>query len=380
LTQRDNDAASFGRLDEQPSAERRFYRRVGALLLLSGLAYLVWRIVEPVWHPLAWSLLLSTLLAPAHRRLRARLPGGASFAAAVSLLLTVLLFVLPIALIAEQLALQANLLHGRLSYSLAELGKALADPLHNLPWLNGRLAELSASAHISFDQIHGWLSAGLQSLSKRLAGFGGTLVQGAFGAAVNFVLMLFMLFFMLRDGPDLAARLVPLLPVERERRSRLWRHLAGVVRAVFLGIGVAALLHGVLIGLGAWLAGLPAALLIGVLAALLALIPIVGSALIWLPCVLVLAAQGHTAAALFMAVWSVLLVGTIDHVIRPMLISGRASIPALPVFLGVIGGLHAFGLLGLFLGPIVLSVLVALFRYEHEQLAARLELREGVEP
>ena len=358
--------------------ERRFYRRLGAILLLAGLAYLVWRIAEPVWHPLAWALLLGTLLAPMHRRLRARLPGGASFAAAVSLLLTVLLFVLPVALIAEQLGVQASHLHGRLSASMADLGKTLADPLDNLPGIDGRLAKLSEFAHVPVDQLHGWLAAGLQGLSRRLAGFGGMLLHGAFGAAVNFVLMLFVLFFVLRDGPDLAARLVRLLPVEQERRSRLWRHLADVVRAVFLGIGVAALLHGVLIGLGAWLAGLPAALLIGALAALLALIPIVGSALIWLPCVLVLAVQGHTGAALFMAGWSVLLVGTIDHVARPLLISGRASIPALGVFVGVIGGLHAFGLIGLFVGPIVLSVLVALFRYEDEQLAARLQSRDGM--
>ncbi len=373
----DDDTAHFEKLNTSAPGDRSFYRRIGALLLLAVLGYLVWRIVQPLWHPLAWALLLGTLLAPAHRRLRARLPGGASFAASVSLLLTVLLFVLPLALIVEQLAVQAGNVHGRLSERAADLGKVLADPLGNLPWLDGRLAGLAAIAPVSIDQLHGWLTAGLQALSRRLAGFSGILLQGAFGAVANFVLMLFVLFFALRDGPDLARKLVPLLPIEEERRSRLWRHLVEVVRAVFLGIGMAALLHGVLLGIGAWLAGMQAPLLIGVLASLLALIPIVGSALVWLPCVLFLAWQGHTGAAIFLAGWSVLLVGTIDHVARPLLISGRAAIPTLPVFVGVIGGLHAFGLLGLFVGPIVLSVLVALFRYERERLESSIHARDG---
>jgi predicted PurR-regulated permease PerM len=373
----DDDTAQFERLDAGALTDRRFYWRLGAVLLLAGLGYLVWRIVEPVWHPLTWALLLGTLLAPAHRRLGARLPGGATFAACVTLFLTVLLFVLPVALIAEQLTVQASHLHGRLSSQVASSGQILVDPLGSLPWLDGRLAGLAASANVSIEQLHSWLTTGVHALSRRLAGFGGMLVHGAFGAVANFVLMLFVLFFVLRDGPGLAGKLVPLLPVEEERRSRLWRHLVDVVRAVFLGIGVAALLHGVLIGIGAWLAGMPAALLIGVMAALLALIPVVGSALVWVPCVLYLVSQGHTGAAMFLAGWSMLLVGTIDHVVRPILISGRASTPTLPVFLGVIGGLHAFGLLGLFVGPVVLSVLVALFRYEHEQLEARMHSNQG---
>lgn len=372
-----HDTARFERLNAGTPTERRFYRRLGAILLLAGLGYLVWRILEPMWHPLVWALLLGTLLAPANRRLRARLPGGASLAASVSLLLTVFLFVLPVALIAEQLAVQASHLHGRFADQVADLGTVLSNPLDSLHGLDRRVAELAAVVHVPVDRLHGWLTAGIQALSKRLAGSGGMLVHGAFGVVANFGLMLFVLFFVLRDGPELARKLVPLLPVEEQRRTRLWRHLADVVSAVFLGIGTAAFLHGLLIGIGAWFVGMPAALLIGVLAALLALIPIVGSALVWLPCVFYLSLQGHTGAALFLAGWSVLLVGTIDHVARPLLISGRAAIPTLPVFLGVIGGLHAFGLLGLFVGPIVLSVLVAMFRYEHEQLEARVHSRDG---
>ena len=140
------------------------------------------------------------------------------------------------------------------------------------------------------------------------------------------------------------------------------------------GVGLAALGHGFLVGGGCWIAGLPAPLVLGLLAALLALVPVVGSALIWVPAVLYLFVQGDHGHALFLGIYSVVLVGTIDHVLRPLLISGHANMPMVVVFLGVLGGLAAFGFIGLFLGPIVLGLAVALFRFELEMLAeARAE-------
>jgi len=122
--------------------------------------------------------------------------------------------------------------------------------------------------------------------------------------------------------------------------------------------------HGALIGVGCWIAGLQAPLVLGVLAALLALVPLIGSALVWVPCVLYLLAQGDHGHALFLGVYSIMLVGAVDHVLRPILISGRAHMPIVIIFLGVMGGLAAFGFLGLFLGPIVVGLAVALFRFQ----------------
>jgi predicted PurR-regulated permease PerM len=349
------------RIDDQ-----RIFRLAGAMLLLAALGYLVWRIVEPVWHPLAWALLLGILLAPANRWVTARVGGSRQVGSAITLLVTGLFLILPLAIIAGEMAAQATHLHGRLVVHPSPGGAA---PLRLLPtpeWLDGSLAGIAASVNVSLDQIHHWLTAGLKQLSERLAGSAGAFLSGVFGTAVNFVLMLFVLFFALRDGPDVANAVVRMLPIERRRRKRLRQHLLDVTRGVFRGIGVAALVHGALIGIGAWLAGLPSPLVIGLIAALLALVPVVGSALVWVPATLYLLSRGDTGQAIFLAAWSVVLVGVVDHVLRPWLISGSARVPTLPVFLGVVGGLHAFGFIGLFLGPIVLGMLVALFRYESE--------------
>jgi predicted PurR-regulated permease PerM len=194
--------------------------------------------------------------------------------------------------------------------------------------------------------------------------------MGALGTVANFVLMLFVLFFVLRDGPAVAQQVVQMLPIEDRRRARLWQHLADVTRAVFLGIGLTALVQGILVGVGFWIAGLPSPLVFGVIAVLVALIPMVGSALVWVPGALFLAANGDYGYATFLAVWGAVVVGMVDNFLRPMLISGRADVPTLAVFVGVMGGLAAFGFIGLFVGPIVLGLLVALFRYESEERAA----------
>jgi predicted PurR-regulated permease PerM len=350
--------------------ERGFWARLGAVLLLAALGYLVWRIVTPLWHPLAWALLLGSLLAPFNLKLAARLGGRPRLASSVTLLLTVLLFILPVAAVAGAVATQAAQLLNRLELLMPDLSQGLTPDLGNLPWLERPLAWIDANTSISLAQLQGWLVEGSRRLLEGLMSSGGTFVMGALGTAASFVLMLFVLFFVLRDGPAVAQQVVQMLPIEDRRRARLWQHLADVTRAVFLGIGLTALVQGILVGVGFWIAGLPSPLVFGVIAVLVALIPMVGSALVWVPGVLFLAARGEYGYAIFLAVWGAVVVGMVDNFLRPMLISGRADVPTLAVFVGVMGGLAAFGFIGLFVGPIVLGLLVALFRYESEERAA----------
>jgi predicted PurR-regulated permease PerM len=156
-------------------------------------------------------------------------------------------------------------------------------------------------------------------------------------------------------------------------RDRLWRHLIDVTRAVFVGNGVTALAQGALVGVGWAIAGLPSPLVFGVFAALFSLVPWVGTAVVWAPAVVWLLFQGETGYAVFLTIWGLVVVGLVDNFLRPILISGRVEVPTLAVFVGVMGGLAAFGFVGLFLGPIVLGLLVALFRFATEDLAdARL--------
>jgi len=353
----------------QANPERRFWVRLGAVLLVAALAYLVYRIIEPLWRPLVWAVLLGALLTPWNSRLTRRLGGRPVLASSVTTVLTVLLFVLPMGAIAGAVAAQAAQLANRLEQYVPEGTPGLPMDLSQVPVLERPLAWIGEHTGVTLPQIEGWLVAGTKNLLQVLISSSGDVVLGAVGTVVSFLLMLFVLFFVLRDGPDIARQFVRLLPIEQRRRRRLWQHLQDVTRAVFMGIGLTAVAQGVLVGIGFWIAGLPSPLVFGVIATLLALIPFVGTSVVWGLGAIYLASQADYGHAIFLAVWGVFVVGLADNVLRPLLIAGRADVPTLAVFIGVIGGLSAFGFIGLFLGPIVLGLLVALFRLETERLA-----------
>jgi predicted PurR-regulated permease PerM len=352
--------------EDAGAAERRFYFRLGGVLLLAALAYLVWRIVTPLWQPLLWATLLGSLLAPANSRLATRLGGRARLASAITTILAVLLFLLPVAVIAGAVAAQAAQLLHKLNDRAPQAADAAVLDLSSVPWLADPLDWLGKHAGISITPVQDWLVAAGKHVLQFLASSGGTFVLGALGTLVSFLLMLFVLFFVLRDGPALAQRVVRLLPIEERMRGKLWQHLKEVTRAVFMGIGVTALVQGALVGVGFSIAGLPSALVFGVLAALFALVPLVGTVIVWGPGALYLASQGDYGHAIFLTLWGTIAVGMVDNFLRPLLISGRAEVPTLAVFIGVMGGLQAFGFIGLFVGPIVLGLLVALFRFQSD--------------
>jgi predicted PurR-regulated permease PerM len=365
----DIGAATITLPDPQAAASQKiFFARVGTLLLMAGLLYLAWRIVTPLWQPVVWAILLGALLAPMTARLAARLGNRPRLASSLMTAAVVLLLLLPILAIGGAVAAQAAQLVNRID--AATLRASNLD-LADFPVLAGPLGWLDATAGLSLSQIEGWIVMGAKRLLEVVAASGGAVFLGALGTIMKFVLMLFVLFFMLRDGPRIARTFVRMLPIETHLRSKLWRHLLDVTRAVFMGIGLTALAQGTLLGIGFAIAGLPSPLLFGVLGALFALVPIVGTAIVWVPATLWLLSQDQPYYAIFMLAWGVVVVGAVDNVLRPILISGRTEVPTLAVFIGVMGGLSAFGFIGLFLGPIVLGLLVALFRFTAEELAPR---------
>jgi predicted PurR-regulated permease PerM len=353
--------------DDEKSSQRVFVARVGLLLMSATLLYLVWRIVTPVWQPLVWAVLLGALLAPMTARLAKRLGGKPRLAAGIVTVLAILFFMLPVAVIAGAVAAQAAQLLGKLEGRVPSLESMQALDVARFPWLQQAIDSIGAHTGITLPQMQAWVIGGARNLLQAIVSSGGSVVLGALGTLVSFLLMLFVLFFVLRDGPKIAGQFVRMLPIEERRRSRLWHHLIDVTRAVFMGIGLTALAQGILLGVGFAFAGLPSPLLFGVLGVFFALIPLVGTAILWVPGVLFLVSQGDYGHAAFLAGWCVLVVGAVDNFLRPMLISGRAEVPTLAVFVGVMGGLSAFGFIGLFLGPIVLGLLVALFRFENEE-------------
>lgn len=346
-----------------PNSGKVFYARAFALLTLFILGLLLYRILLPFFAPLAWAIFIAFLLHPLHAWLVHKLGGRASVSSALLTLATLLLLIGPFAALGAAFVAQVADL---LQYIQQSAGgrHALAD-LTQLPVVGSALTWAQETFGVTVGQIQGWVIEGTRNLLQLLAPLGGRIFIGALGTVVSFVLMMVMLFFMIRDGEQILATLRALVPLSPTHKMRLFDHLASVTRAVFYGSGVTALVQGTLVGIGFLIVGLPSPVVFGVLAALFALVPLAGTPVVWLPAVLVLAAQQRWIAAIFLLVFG-LIIATLDNFLRPLLVSGRAPVAALTVFIGVLGGVSAFGPMGLFLGPLVLSLVIALIRFTLE--------------
>jgi predicted PurR-regulated permease PerM len=341
-----------------------FYPRVFALVVAAVLGYALILIFAPFIGPMTWAAFLAFLLYPVNLRLRRRLSGN-GMAAGVLTLLAPIIILLPLSALSIDFVAQISALMQRLQKSAAELDiKSLSD-LQQFPWIARANGWLEAHTGISAEQVQSWLVSGTREVLKRAASMGGGFFLGALGSLLGFAIMLFLLFFFLRDGDAMVARARRLIPLTEERKERLFRQLSGVTRAIVIGTSVTALLQGLFIGIGFSIAGLPSPVVFGVLAALLSMLPVGGSAFVWGPAVIWLFFDGRWGYAIFMLVWGILLSG-LDNILRPILISGRAKISALAVFIGVLGGIPAFGAIGVIAGPVVLSLVLALIEFAEE--------------
>jgi predicted PurR-regulated permease PerM len=347
------------------STDRRFYEHVLAIAGLALLAALLYQILRPFFAPLAWALFLAFLLQPAQERLTRLFRGRNSLAASLLTLFVLMMFIGPLAALAVAFGKQAAGLAILLQQWLEQhQGQGLAD-FADLPLLGRALEWLDQYAGISPAAAQGWLLERGQALFAHFAALGGTALLGALGTVLNFTAMLFLLFFFIRDGRGMARAATSLVPLEPARRDELQDRLGAVTRAVVLGTVVTAMVQGLLLGIGFAVTGLAAPVVFGVMAALLSIVPFGGTALVWVPAVALLLFQGRYGTAIVLAAFGVV-VSTVDNFLKPFLISGRAVVPTLAVFIGVLGGLIAFGVIGMFLGPVVIALAIALVDFAQD--------------
>lgn len=357
-----------------PTPGEVFYARTFALVTLAVLGFMIYLILQPFFAPLAWALFIAFLSYPIHSWLVGKLHGRANLSALLLTFATFIIVIGPLTALGAAFAAQVADLLRYGQEATVDQGRSTLANLTNLPIVGGALTWLQETFGFSLLQIEGWITEGARTVLQFLASLGGKLFLGAIGTVIGFIIMLFLLFFMIRDGRSMMATLRALIPASNEDKARLFTHLASVTRAVFYGSGVTALVQGTLIGIGFAIVDLPSPIVFGVFAALFALVPLAGTPVVWVPAVLVLAAQQHWYAALFLLGWGVF-VSTIDNFLRPYLVSGRAEVGTLTVFIGVLGGVGAFGSMGLFLGPLILALVIALIRFTLEVRQAEARAR-----
>ncbi len=353
------------------------------LLILAAVSILFVWVAWPFVGPVMWATLAAIMFQPLYRWSLRMMRGRRNLAATLSLLVIFVAVLLPALWI-------GTIVVGE---TLGVVNTLRQEPIDLVGWFNGVYAMLPASLQ-GFVEDNGWtdisfLQEQLQALLGESAGMlaqsAVSIGSGALGFFLSFSIGLYVLFFLLRDGKRIGETILHSAPVDREIADRLAGRFLGIVRAVIKGSGVVGLVQGTLGGIMLWIAGVPSPLLLGVLMMVLALIPAVGTALVWAPAGIWLLVIGETWQGVFVLGAGFIVISSVDNVLRPILVGRDTGIPDWIILVTTLGGISLAGFSGIVLGPLVAGLFLASWgilqehRAEDEEAAARYRARVDVD-
>lgn len=342
--------------------------------LLIVILYGAFLILTPFLTAIAWAVILAILVYPLYLWLLSVMRGRATLAALTVIAIITLIVIAPGIELVRFLTEEAILLVQSVRSLMDEEGKQqwLAKPWvqHLMGWWDLASFRLM-DFNINWKEV---LVQGAQSSSKFLVERVTGIAQNVLLFTVNILIALITLFFLLRDGKEFFSRLERLLPMDREHQQRLFKNIVDAVLAVVHGSILVGIVQGLLAGLAYYFLGVPFAVLWGVVTGFAALLPVGGSTLVSVPATIYLFLQGETIRAIVLLAWSFGIVGTVDNVLKPLIIGNRLGLPVVFLFFGILGGLTLFGALGIVLGPVIFALLRALLDlYSREYRQAEAE-------
>jgi len=343
------------------SLMRRRSRAFAMLIALAVGIVVCYLLAAPFLPALTWALVLATLFHPLHRRISKDLRYR-EVAAAVAVAIAVLIVALPVSLLAERLVNEA-----------AKGAQIIADALRTGSWREA-LANYPRVA-----QAFLWIETQLDiagvagNAATMLTNFSASFVRGSLTQVVDVILTFYFLFYFLRDGREALIALKHFSPLSSEEMDKLFARVKDTVHAIVFGTFAVAAVQGTLGGLMFWFLGLPSPLLWGVAMGVLAVVPVLGAFIIWIPGALWLALSGEWVKALILVGWGAGVVATVDNLLYPMLVGERLKLHTLLAFMSMIGGIIVFGPSGLVIGPVVLTVTLLLFEFwrDHVRVIGR---------
>lgn len=337
------------------------------LLGLTAIAlYLCYVLISPFLRPIVFSAVIAVLFFPLHLQIRSRIRNRTA-SALLSTAVVILLIAVSATLLGRATAIGLRDVYQALGGSGSEKERLSLYFIH----LFERAAELLGHylpisvpdvRNAIVNQTENWVTV-LLNMTAEALGRITSLIANAFVA-------FFILFFFFRDGRQMLRRASVMLPLRKDQARRLFARVQDTLNAIVYGTLAMAALQGALAGVAFWILGVTSPVLWAIVTTLCALLPVIGTAIVLLPAISMLVFSGHWIKSLILLAWGLAVVHPVDNVLRPYLIGGRAKLSTLYVFFAVIGGLKAFGALGLFVGPLILAVTVALFTFLREEKRA----------
>lgn len=339
-----------------------------ALLLL----YAAFRIIWPFMTAILLGAILVTLTFGTFRRVRNRMNGSSTKAAIVMLLGTTLLLVIPALILSIMLVQQANVVVEKLQSGEAQAMVKRIDIAPGVALIK-RVAPNFDPKTLSPDRL---LLPAMQQIPGWVARHGGAVLGGLAGMLLGFALVLLTMFFFYTEGEEIVTQLSVLSPLPKRYDREFGERFKDVIDATFRGQLFTGLAQGAMTGIGLAIAQVPGAGFWGAVAALLSLIPMVGAAAVWVPAAIYLVISASMESrpwwqAIFMIVWGVLFVSLVDNIVRPWAMKGKAQLPAIPLLFAVLGGMQAFGFVGLVIGPLVFSLLMSIIDIYKSSFSAK---------
>ena len=323
-----------------------------ALLMIATLG-LIW-IVQGFLESVFWAALLASLFHPVHRRLLVRVKGRASLSAALVLVVIVVIVILPLIFVGVAVTRETQALYQRITSGEIDLNAPLQWSSKAMPVVN----EMLARGGINAERISEWASTAAVTVSRFVATRALTIGQNALSVVVQFFLMIYLLFFFLRDGVKLLDGLIRVIPLGDRRERRLFAKFAEMSRATLKGTVIVSIIQGALGGVSLAIVGIDGAVFWGVVMTVLSILPAVGISIVWLPAAVWLFATGAVAQAVILISLGVL-IGFVDNLLRPILVGRDTEMPDYLILLSTLGGITAFGLSGFVIGPIIAALCVA---------------------
>jgi predicted PurR-regulated permease PerM len=348
-------------------------RRRATIIFLAGLSavtlWFCYLIARPFLRPVFFAVVLVIVFRPLHARLHKLVP-GANAAALLSTLCVLLTVVIPAFLLGAALRNELTVIYQSFSAGGAQDSGPFTRALQLTEKARGWLGNY---INLSQVDLRAELSDRLQQVSSfllsQLAGFAGDVTSFVVAAGIAF----FTLFYLFRDGRAFWRRLSVLIPLSPAQLEKLATGVSDTIASSMYGGLAVAIAQGALLGLAFWVLGLPSPVLWGMMTALFSFMPLVGTAIVWLPAAIILILIGHPVKGLIVLAWGAGVVSTVDNIIRPLVISGHMRFHPLYVFFALLGGVQAFGVIGLFIGPAVLALATSLFSLIREETHTQID-------
>ncbi len=327
------------------------------LLLVIGVSLAFAWILWPYSGAVLWATVLAIVFAPLYQRLSRSMRQKRTLAALATVMVILMIVILPLTLITALLLQEGFSLYERIQSGELNIGQYFKQIFDTLPsWVTDLLDRFELT---NLGLMQERLSSGLMKTSQFLATQALSIGQNTFDLIVNLFIVLYLLFFLLRDGDGLTRRIREAIPLYPEQQRDLFNKFTAVIRATIKGTVVVAIMQGALGGLIFWVLGVHAAVLWAALMAVLSLLPAVGSALVWLPVAIYFLVTGAIWQGIVLIAFGVLVIGLVDNVLRPILVGKETKIPDYVVLVATLGGIAIFGVNGFVIGPVIAAMFMA---------------------